>query len=91
MNVFELVPGQATFHSPESFRQVWNEAAAAIADVYVEGTLDWIGEHHPELAEQIRQAGDEIDAFWGQDFEGFEEAVDRWRGLYLEAVRLAAI
>jgi hypothetical protein len=75
----------------EAYRQVWNEAAAAIAAVYEEGTGTFIREHHPELAKQIRQAGEEVDLFWDDlNFVGFRDAVARRKDLYLEGVKLFA-
>jgi len=74
--------------SPEDYREAWNAAASALADVYVAGTGDWIRENYPELADEIREADEELNALWWGDIEAFREAVTKWRDLYLRGIKL---
>jgi len=74
---------------PEAYRQVWNQAAERIADVYEEGTAVFLESHHPELAREIREARDELDDRWiAEDMSSFRDVVARWRDLHLTTCKL---
>jgi len=82
------IVGEEHEASPESYREIWNVAAAEIADVYEEGTGAFISERCPDLHAQLNLVREIMEDAWGNDLEAFRAAVGQWKDLLLEGASL---
>ena len=61
---------------------------------YIEGSINYIQEHHKDLDEKINNADDRINEVWKEcndgeaSIEGFKEALASYKNLYLQATEL---
>lgn len=94
----ELNPGGVSLPDPLGDHQsVFEKADSEIDRAYIPGTLEFIREVFPELAEEIDRAEDQINQLWlkareeAVDMEAFLGAVDTWRKLHLRGIRFFSI
>lgn len=79
--------------SPEDLeterKRLWNIAASECADVWGEGTLDFIRTHVPSLVQEITRAHDRLNATWFGPVTDFEAALASWKAINLQAAQLS--
>ncbi|GAX60550.1 methyl-accepting chemotaxis protein [Candidatus Scalindua japonica] len=80
--------------SDEHLQDVFLETVSKVNKSYIEGTIQYIGEHHPGLDDKINNADDRINNVWKACNEGaasiecFNEALASYESLYLQAINL---
>jgi hypothetical protein len=97
-NTFEMIQFQNGKESDsipdEILRDVYLKAMNRISDVYVEGTIRYIEEHHSELDEKISQADMRVNEIWKACNEGeasiedFKFVLASHEALYKQAINL---
>lgn len=76
----------------ETLRDLFLEAMHNINDSYIEGTIKYIHEHHPDLDDDINKADDRVNEVWKECNEGkasiedFKGALNSYRSLYMKAI-----
>lgn len=82
---------------PKRFREHFEKSVDETAARYIPGTLKFIKEVSPGLADEIERAEGQINLLWLKAREGtedlrvFQKAVDRWRNLHLRAIMLFSL
>lgn len=76
--------------TPEQFESTFNNAVGEINRNYRPGTLDFIRQKYPERWTRSLEVENRLNHLWddGKGLEAFEKAVDEWRGIQLELIKL---
>ena len=78
----------------QQFEELFKAADKEIRSQYVEGTGEFIREHHPDLNKQISQADEKIQNLWKKGRKGeariedFSQALEKWKLLHIQANEL---
>ena len=80
--------------SDEHLQDVFLETMSKVNKSYIEGSINYIQEHHKDLDEKINKADDRINEVWKEcnageaSIESFKSALASFKNLYLEAIEL---
>jgi len=83
-------PAPVQIETPE---EVFRAAVQAINKRFQPGTLEYIRDHFPEMAEEISRAFDRLNNTWGRwtpgaNLEPFKRALRTWYNLHIKAIEL---
>ena len=76
------------------FESAFRKTVRAIKGKYINGTIDYVCDYHPELYQKTIQAKDRLDKFWKMGREGeasleeFKAALDEWKSLHIMAIEI---
>jgi len=72
----------------DAFTDLFNECLAGLEDDYKDGTRSFIRDHYPELHEMTENAWVQIETTWGNDLPEFKQALNQFRILEKQALKL---
>lgn len=78
----------------DPFGALFRKALRELNNRHIEGTLPYIGEHHPALCERISEAEERLEQAWKAGLDGkgtireFRVALGEWFGLQLKAIEM---
>lgn len=72
----------------ENYEDYFQTATQRIAQDYQAGTIDYVRRKHPGRFQESLQIENRLNEFWDKDFQKFKKAVDDWREIELELIKL---
>lgn len=81
---------------PDPFAEMFKKAVDELNRRYIEGTIDYIRKHHPDLYQKTNDAEDRLNEVWKAGLQGkagieeFRETLKRWYLLHLQGIEIYA-
>ncbi len=87
----EKPQGQAV---SDPFAEMFKKAVDELNRRYIEGTIDYIRKHHPDLYQKTNQAEDRLNEVWKAGLQGkagieeFRKTLKEWYLLHLQGIEI---
>jgi len=79
---------------PDPFAEMFKKAVDELNRRYIEGTIDYIRKHHPELYQKTNEAEDRLNEVWKAGLQGkagieeFRRTLKEWYLLHLQGIEI---
>lgn len=72
----------------EQYEDYFKDTVEKVSQIYQAGTIDYVRRRYPGRFQESLQIENRLNDFWDKDFQEFKKAVDDWREIEIELVKL---